>query len=331
MQANTGGRKKIEQEILQDKFLFYGNEDADGNLLYQRIRSLTAYVHKPAVEEATIDFSLPYYEGFNKTGNQLWLGIYRRDELFPVDFLIDVCKLCLTTRVGQLYTTPWKSIIIKNMDGGNRKLWDYVLGKYRINVRHAANELNWQVEDQIEEGLQLKRNIIRHFDKEDVRTYGLCFAVQTKTTSSMFGSVVIRKQPSKNPHRLRSLDRYDILYKKKFNPNERETVLFREGVEREHIGIYLVSLCKFFYEQDSLDATIYESLPSQTESVQATRKVHQCWHCLTVYDPSIGDEEQNIAVGTNFDDLHVTYHCPVCDSGKEAFIEVEEIDLVKVD
>ena len=65
----------------------------------------------------------------------------------------------------------------------------YVLGKYRINVRHAANELNWQVEDNCESGLQIKRQIIRYFDKEDVRTYGLSFAVKTRRFSSMFGSV----------------------------------------------------------------------------------------------------------------------------------------------
>ena len=36
-------------------------------------------------------FTLPYYEGFNKVGNKLWLGIYRREETFPVSFLKDIC------------------------------------------------------------------------------------------------------------------------------------------------------------------------------------------------------------------------------------------------
>ena len=322
--------KKIEQEILNDKFLFYGNENANGNLLYQRVKSLTAYVNKPAVEEVAIDFSLPYYEGFNKANNQLWLGIYRRDELFPVDFLLDVCNICLNSRIGQLYTTPWKSIIVKNIDAGSRKLWDYVLGKYRINVRHAANELNWQIEDLSEEGLQLKRQIIRHFDKEDVRTYGLCFAVQTKPASSMFGSIVIQKQQNKNPNRLKSLERFDIFYKKKFNPNERVTILFREGVEKEHIGIYLASLCKFFYEQDRSQEFFQESKPSQVPDVPEKRMVHQCKNCFTVYDSLIGDEEQNITKGTAFEELPSGYHCPLCEAGKEEFIDVEESALSKV-
>ena len=314
--------KRIEHEILKDRFLFYGNENADGSLLYQRVRSSTAYVSKFSTEETIIDFSLPYYEGFNKAKNQLWLGIYRRDELFPVEFLIDVCNICLNTRVGQLYATPWKSIIIKNIDAGGRKSWDYVLGKYRINVRHAANELNWQIEDNSEEGLQLKRHIIRHFDKEDVRTYGLCFAVQTKPTSSMFGSVVMEKQQTKNPNRLKSLERYNIFYKKNFNPNERENILFRESVEKEHLGIYLTSLCKFFYERDNKE--FYETVTAPVrKDVPDKRMIHRCKNCLTVYDPLIGDEEQDILAGTDFEALPSTYHCPLCESAKEDFAEVE--------
>lgn len=322
--------KRIEQEILSDRTLFYGNENADGNLLYQRVKLLTAYVGKPAVEEATIDFSLPYYEGFNKANNQLWLGIYRRNETFPVDFLLDVCNICLRTRIGQLYITPWKSLILKNIDSGSRKMWDSVLGKYRINVRHAANELNWQVEDFSDEGLQIKRHIIRHFDKEDVRTYGLCFAVQTKVGSSMFGSIVIEKQQTKNPHKLRSLERFNILYKKNFNPNERESVMFRENVEKEHLGIYLASLCKFFYEQDH-DSFFHEPTSEHAHNdVVNKRVVHQCKNCFTVYDPLIGDKDQGIEEGTKFEELPGTYQCPLCEAGKEEFIEVEEAALTEI-
>jgi hypothetical protein len=51
-------------------------------------------------------FMLPYYEGFNRYGNKTWLGIYRRHETFEVAFLLDVCKICLDTKVGQICTTP---------------------------------------------------------------------------------------------------------------------------------------------------------------------------------------------------------------------------------
>lgn len=297
---------------------------ADPEALFRHVKAAVSYIGKEPVAASLNKFSLPYYEGFNRINNQLWLGIYRRNEKFPVAFLLDVCNLCLQTKVGQLYTTPWKSIIIKNIDPLHRRLWDHVLGRYRINVRHAANELNWQVEDDTEKGLQLKSHIIRHFDKEDVRTYGLCFAVQTKPAAKLFGSVIVRKQQNKNPHRLKALERYDILYKKEFNPNASEEVLFRQGVEKDFIGTYLVSLCKQFYEAQSE----LPLLPTETPALQAaagrTVVMHQCRHCQTVYVPGLGDEAQGIAPGTGFENLPLHYNCPLCDAPKEAFVQREE-------
>lgn len=316
----------IENEILLRKELYVGNEKANGDALFCQIKINKSYVGKEAVEAPLPDFSLPYYEGFNKINNQLWLGIYRRDELFPLPFLLDVCTLCLQTRIGQLYATPWKSIIIKNINPEHRKHWDAVLGRYRINVRHAANELAWQVEDHTDKGLQLKGQIIRYFDKEDVRTYGLCFAVQTKPSTSMFGSVVIRKQQNKNPHRLKALERYDILYKKDFNPNAEELVLFRDAVQKDHIGTYLVSLCKEFYERVS-NHNVMEDTAAETrreDLAKQQRVIHQCKHCQTVYVPDLGDEEQGIAPGTEFNDLPPQFSCPLCEAPKAAFLAMEE-------
>jgi hypothetical protein len=257
-----------------------------GKNYLQYLKQAIVYIGKPIETELVLPkFYLPYYEGFNKIDNNYWLGIYRRDEMFPVSFLLDVCDICLETKIGQLYTTPWKSIIVKGIEQTNRILWDRVLGKYRINVRHAANELNWQVGDTGEEGLILKRHIVRYFDKEDVRTYGLSFAVQIYASSSMFGSVIIRKQQNKNPHKLKSLERFDILYNPDFNPNSGELIMYRDGVEKDHIGTYLVSLCKLFYEQESKRHAL-QNVSTQTVLHNVTAKsvkiLHQCKHCFTV-------------------------------------------------
>lgn len=211
-------------------------------------------------------------------------------------------------------------------------MWDYVLGRYRINVRHAANELNWQIEDNSEDGLLLKRQVVRHFDKEDVRTYGLCFAVQTRPASSMFGSVIIRKQQRKNPNRLKSLDRFDILYTHDFNPNSNNLILFRNNVEKDHIGTYLVSLCKFFYEQQSRANISLLHTSKETTSIDTNKAsskiIYQCTHCFTVYDAQLGEPENNILAGTRFEELPSSYHCPLCNAGKEEFIATKESTLM---
>lgn len=299
--------------------------------LYERTRSSLEYMGRPVTEELDVPpFHLPYYEGFNRHDNSYWLGIYRRDEMFPLPFLQDICAICLETKTGQLYATPWKSIIIKDIDPAHRSLWDYVLGKYRINVRHAANELNWQVEDGSEDGLVLKRHIIRYFDKEDVRTYGLCFSIHMESAVSEFGSVVIRRQENKYGSKLKYMHRYDILYTPGFNPNSSTLIPFRENVNKEHLGTYLVSLCKYFYEQAS-EADLLQDLVSSQQSMShikpPERKVHQCTQCLSIYDEALGEAEQDIAPGTSFEALPEHFGCPLCGAGVEAFEEIGESAL----
>jgi NAD(P)H-nitrite reductase len=52
------------------------------------LRARENLIIQPVTELLKVpDFELPYYEGFNRYGEKSWLGIYRRDECFPVLFL----------------------------------------------------------------------------------------------------------------------------------------------------------------------------------------------------------------------------------------------------
>lgn len=44
-----------------------------------------------------------------------------------------------------------------------------------------------------------------------------------------------------------------------------------------------------------------------------------CNVCGYVYDPAVGDPENDIPVGTAFEDLPEDWTCPVCGAGKEDF------------
>ena len=305
--------KRIEEVI-------WDNSETDENEVYEKVIAKGEIISQLIREDLTLpNFSLPYYEGFNRYGDKTWLGIYRRNEIFAVDFLQEICELCLETKIGQICTTPWKSLIIKGIENKHRSLWDKLLGKYTINVRHAANELNWQVEDLSPEGLALKKTIIREFDDEDVRTFGLSFAVQTRPKSEVFGSVVIKKR--KIFGGLSSA--FDIYHTKDFNPNTRELVLFEKGVNKTHVPELLQRLSKRFYAQNSKqELTIVKSKPTKPIDLQIV-KVHQCKICFTIYDEKYGDSANQIPVGVKFADLPISYCCPVCEGEKSEFLEVD--------
>ncbi len=322
----------IEDILINDKGIFFDQSAVNGDLLYERVAARENFATQRISAELKLPaFNLPYYEGFNRYRNKLWLGIYRREELFPLSFLRDICLICLQTKIGQLYTTPWKSLIIKGIEPADRKLWDYSLGKHRINVRHASNELNWQVEDICEEGLRLKRYLVRQFDNDDIRTYGLCFAIKTRPRSGLFGSVIIRRQEGSRPNQRKVMDRYDILYTPDFNANSREHILFREGLEKENLGTYLVSLCKYFYELQSEENLIaHHGYRQETGGDTGVDKkmVFQCRHCLTIYDEQYGDPAADVPPGRKFEETGDDWVCPVCAAPREEFVPVEKSQLI---
>jgi rubredoxin len=300
-----------------------------GEKLVMQLSAKKKFMLQPLIETLQLPaFRLPYYEGFNHFGQQTWLGIYRRNELFSLDFLEDVASLS-----AQCCITPWKSLIIKNIDPAKRRNWDHVLDKHRVNVRHASNELSWMVEDGNEEGLQLKRMLVHHFDREDLRTYGLSFAIKTRPGSGLAGSVVIRKQPEAKSSTAQ--ERFDILYTKDFNPNTSELVLFRSKVKKDDIGTYLVSLCKYYFElrhnQEEVNHKVYREEPVGEpvhEALQTNR--HQCRWCKTWYDPEFGDPQQNIQPGLAFEELPESYCCDTCGASKQDYepIRTQQVSTI---
>lgn len=44
-----------------------------------------------------------------------------------------------------------------------------------------------------------------------------------------------------------------------------------------------------------------------------------CKVCATIYDPNLGDPEDNIPAGTPFEKLPQNWICPVCGSGKDKY------------
>jgi rubredoxin len=297
--------------------IIYGRVTMESDLLFESIFDSVDIISQNISEELKLPkFMLPYYEGFNRYGDKTWLGIYRRNEMFSVDFLEELCQLCLHTKIGQICTTPWKSLIIKGIENQDRKAWDLLLGKYGINVRHAANELNWQIEDNTVDGLNLKKTIIREFDEYDVRTFGLSFAVQMKPKSEVFGSVVIKKR-----HSLASLlPTYDVYHTVDFNPNTREYVLFERAINKVHVGEILTRLSKKYYASINQNQEPIAIKVEKEQEVEKQHLVHQCPRCFTIYDSRYGDECQNIAQGIVFENLPENYCCQICNEPKVNFL-----------
>lgn len=326
--------KEIEQIVFGNKKAFIDNPSANGDLLFQLIYREKLIIKKAEQPAILPSFNLPYYEGLNRYNNKYWLGIYRRNELFDIAFLKEVCLLCLNTKIGQLCSTPWKSIIIKGIEEKDKPSWNRLLEKYQVNVRHAANELNFQVEEHCFESLQLKQYLVRELNNDDIRTFGICIGIKSRKKSEVFSSILVRRKSLINIWGVKLFFVYDILCARDFNPNERTGFIFSRNNPRFLLPEQLRRAVVAFYE--------YRASKTQADKKPANKKVrkkvtqiayvHQCQHCLSVYDPVVGDEDNHIAAGTPFESLPKDYTCYLCEGSKNDFkrIAKEQLGLQSV-
>ncbi|WP_316767563.1 rubredoxin [Pedobacter frigiditerrae] len=318
--------QKLEAIINDNREAFIDNENANGEKLFAAL-DVSGFIIKPAESPVSLSaFNLPYYEGLNRYNNKYWLGIYRRDELFAVDFLKKICLLCQETKLGQLCCTSWKTIIIKGIDEQHKQSWNALLEEFEVNMRHAANELNFQVEDHCVEGLELKNYLVKHLSVNDTRTFGICFGIKTRKKSEIFSSILIRKRHLLNFLGIKLFAVYDILCAKNFNPNERTGFVFSKGNPKSLLPEQLRRAVLKFY-QTRLAVKNEQLIPQKKSNHSLPKEIeflYQCGDCFTVYSEDLGDLNQGIASGTKFDDLPADFCCSLCENDKAGFVKVEK-------
>jgi len=323
--------KTIEQIITGNPEKFIDNPNASGEALFAELNE-SDFVLKPAEKPAELSsFNLPYYEGLNRYNNRYWLGIYRRDELFQVAFLKRLCQLCLDTKLGQFCCTSWKTIIIKEIEEKDKKLWGDLLEEFDLNMRHAANELNFQVEDSCLEGLALKDFLVKYLSVSDIRTFGICFGIKTRKKSEIFSSILIRRRYLINFMAVKLFPVYDILCAKDFNPNERTGEIFSSGNPRLILPEQIRRAIYQFYKQRQKNIRNRKiDINPRVEDipVEDLEILYQCSNCFSVYNESIGEVENNISVGTTFENLPEDFCCSLCDGDKSGFRKIGHAELL---
>jgi len=250
--------------------------------------------------------------------------------MFDLEFLKEMCMLCLQTKIGLLCSTPWKSVIVKGIEEKDKQDWNILLAKYQVNVRHAANELNFQVEDNSKEAVTIKSYLVKYLSRDDIRTFGVCIGIKTRIKSEVFSSVLIRKRPLISIGKWGLFYLYDILIAKDFNPNERTGVIFSKNNLKIWLPEQMRRAILSFYQHQAKVLKAPGRKQQRKDTVTTEKKqefVYQCSDCMTVYDEAVGEPDNNIAPATLFAELPETYTCPMCEATKENFKKAEKSKL----
>jgi len=300
--------KKIEE-------IYYNQNINIASELFDKIGNETIRNSRAVDRELVlVKKSVPYYEGMNPVNNSYWLGIYRRDYQYSLNFILDLCELCKESKMGKVSLTTWRTILIKDIKEDDRIKWEILLGKHGINIRHSSLELHWQLPDMDKEALELKKYLVNKFDENDTRTYGLSFAINTSELHP-FTNVIIKKNEEQ-------LNTYDTFYTRAFNPDNNEYITYKTKITKEELADNLKALCLFYYS--SLNQSGKKGEKPEKKTILINNHLFQCKACFTIYNEQVGDMVNGIPAGVPFAKLPQTYICPVCEGSVTEYIEIEE-------
>jgi rubredoxin len=319
---------KICREIEE---LILNNEYSDTDEIMRLVDENTKYLFIPITKDLEIPrFLFPYYEGLVRYGNNLWLGIYRRDYLFPIPFVYEFCELCLQTNIAQFCITPWRTLLVKGIEIQDRMSWEKLLGKHGINLRHSTMELNWMVEDINSDEVSLKKYIINELNDKDARTFGLVFGIKLNSANYFPASVIIEKRSLAGGSDFNLLNKFDIYHSENFNPNNPKKILFAKTVSKHNLVSKILELCNVYYNSlNEIETPIkLKANPNNKNVIPQKVRLFQCKDCLSIYDERLGEEISGIPAHTLFSSLSATYICPTCEAPHSNFIEIDEEMLV---
>ena len=264
----------------------------------------------PVTEELLLpDINFPYYEGINKISEgKYWMGLYWRNNRYNIPILKAILERAIKTNIGKISLTPWKSFVIKGIFEKDRMGWEKLLGRFGMNLRHSALELNWHLPALDQAALDLKFYLVRELDKMNISTYGITFTIKTDEDITPFTSIVI-EFATKNT--------FNIKYSQNFNPNLNKYKLYASKVSKTVVPSLIVELSKMYFDNFKDEVSSSSELKSISDSI--LKDIFQCKQCKSIYDPELGDRFYPIDKGVSFNSLPSAYCCSTCGAPKSDF------------
>ncbi len=242
----------------------------------------------------------PHHEGIYRYDERYWIGLYQRDNEFEAAFLEALCQLCKDTKIGRLYPTPFKTIIVRDIPKETIYQWEKLLGLWGIHTHYSSLELNWQLPDADASALRLKTDLVDAFERTRIRTSSLSFSIGQRSADTT-STIVIEPLSA-------DYQRFRIVHSPDFFIGNTEWETFAADVARKNLPEVLRRLTQKYYEQLSTEKKASLTRKTATLKPIFTEKVMRCKHCLTVAELPAP--------------LPPLYVCPTCNAPAGDFVEV---------
>ena len=259
------------------------------------------------------------YEGVHpmQSGSGYWIGMSAGTRPFRHRFLEQLCMRAAQQGIGAVFTTCWRSLVLKNVAPEHLAEWRRLLGRHGVRVRHADAALHWQVCERLPEARELAGTMIARLSRRSIVTSGLSFAVTDDPTRH---EVAVAIQPLADERLpLAGLRRrYAVRHREGFDRHNPGWLTFARRLRERDLAPALADLTRRFYRDDGEPPTS-EALPPEPPEppeppVEERSGTWSCASCGNEYDPAYGDPLGEVAPDTAFAALPSGWRCPVCDS-----------------
>ena len=239
------------------------------------------------------------YEGVHpmQSGSGYWIGMSAGTRPFRHRFLEQMCMHAAQQGIGAVFTTCWRSLVLKNVAQEHLPEWRMLLGRHGVRVRHADAALHWQVSDRLPEARELAGTMIARLSRRSIVTSGLSFAVTDDPTRHEV-AVAIRPLADERLPLSGLRRRYAVRHREGFDRHNPGWLTFARRLRERDLAAALAALTRRFYRDDGEPPTS-EALPPEPP-VEKRSGTWSCATCGNEYDPAYGDPLGEVAPGTAF-------------------------------
>lgn len=254
-------------------------------------------------------------EGFlSMSSGRYALNLYNNHHPWSVAFVVELMDMAQANDIAQVYVTGGRSLLIKHIRKSDLLLWEGLLSRHNMTIRHSAADLAWIVGSHQPRNVRLKRRIQRRLEREGISFSQTAISIDPPRLDDRATIFIV-------PRRNWYGNRYELLHKKGFDPLAAICLSVAGDMTLAELLEKLVELHQKLYAR-SMTFSALSLDPMKLASSKVTR--YECPECLTCYDEAFGDPARGIAEGTSFTALSEDWSCELCEAPKADFLPLVE-------
>jgi rubredoxin len=278
--------------------------------------STRSFLTDPKIES----MEFPNYDGIHFTGNDYWFGFGGANGYFKTTELDAFCVLLEQIEIKEIYLNIRGGFILKGIKNQHIALLNQWIKQSSFKTGRAFNELGWQYDALNQKEQKLKEKFTKELAKRGNENYGFSVKLTHSNLLNLekedtdyvisYSSMILK---------ISLFDQFQLFIKQSKNPADG---IYRAVGTKQSFGQVAENLYAKLLSASKYQVEIIENKQEyQDELAKQINPINEyvCSECGNVYNPELGDTNQGISVGTEFDSLPEKYACFVCGAEKKSF------------